>query len=558
MNFLKLIQTPFVLLQKVMARLKVIQHIVLIIFVMTGFLVAQGLMAMRSYTQMQANTKKVFEESVNNFIVMGIMKDQLYRLRHQYLVNVTGGGQVSLSFNMIEGLNFNFLEEQKEKVQTALAELKELSARPYTQAKYQIFNRKAVTLLLDLKNVEDTLTSKALNSREMGRNIFKQSSLINIVLLICSFLITLSLGVPMAKTISAPLKEMLSCVNSLAKGDFTRLIRVKGNREVNQLVDGLNHAIESLRNLVTNIREQAYVVARAGKELSEASNESGKSASEVARAMESMTQSSIEQSGDISAMANNINKLGQLVTKVANDALAIAKSSEQVAQSAQDGQKISTAVAVGIDNLYTTIKEVSTVINDMNRSSEKISEFSALISGIAEQTTLLALNASIEAARAGEHGRGFSVVAQETGKLAEQSKEAANIISRMVNEMMARSRQSVATMQKGVGEVETNQNLTSEAATTFGNIFNQLEKNLIQIHEVAKSAQQMEQHNEQVFGAVNSVTVISEQGMATMEEVSATVEEQSASAEEVAALAGNLSDIAETMKKAVATFKVNH
>ncbi|MGD9156007.1 MAG: methyl-accepting chemotaxis protein [Bacillota bacterium] len=556
MNFLRLIRTPFVLLQAVMAKLKVIQHIMLIILVMTGFLVAQGLMAMRSFNQMQDNTQKVFKESVNNFVTMANLKDELYRLRYQYLSNVTGGQQVSLNFNMIGSLNLNFLAAQKESVQTMLAELRELVVRPYTQEKYQIFNRKLTALLLNLKNVQDEMTLQALNSREIGRNIFEQSSLLNIVLLIFSLLITFSLGVPMAKTISAPLKEMISCVNSLSRGDFTTVINVKGNREVNKLIDGLNHAVASLRNLVTNISEHAYIVSRAGKELREASNESGKSASEVARAMENMTQSSVEQSSDISAMANNITQLGQLVTNVANDALMIAKYSEQVAQSAQAGQKVSIAVASGIDNLYNTIKEVSTVINDMNHSSEKIREFSALIRGIAEQTTLLALNAAIEAARAGEHGRGFAVVAHETGKLAEQSKEAAKIINDLVNEMMTRSHQSVATIQKGVGEVENNNKMTTDAATTFGNIFAQLEKTLTQIHEVARSAQQMERHNDQVTNAVNSVTVISEQGMATMEEVSATAEEQSASAEEVAAQARNLSDVAETMKKAVAMFKV--
>jgi methyl-accepting chemotaxis protein len=163
--------------------------------------------------------------------------------------------------------------------------------------------------------------------------------------LIFSLLVALSLGVPMAATISAPLREMVNIVNSLVGGDFTRLIKIKGNREVNQLVDGLNHAIESLRNLVANINEQAQILARTGK--------------------------------------------------------------------------------------------------NMNRSSEKINEISVLISGIAEQITLLALNAAIEAARAGEHGRGFSVVASETGKLADQSKQVAQIISNLIKEMIVRSHHAV-------------------------------------------------------------------------------------------------------------------
>jgi methyl-accepting chemotaxis protein len=552
----KLIQTPFVLMQKAMSKLKVIQHIMLIIFVMSVFLVVQGLLALSTFNRMQANSQKVFKDSVNHFLAISTLKEELYHLQHQYLLNVSGGIQNTLSFNQIEHVNLDFGPSQNQRFQKEFSELKTLSQRPYTEERYRKFNEKLMFIMMDLKNVESDMSTVAVNSMAMWKELFKYSSIVNIGLLIFSLLVTFSLGVPMAKTISAPLKEMISVVNSLARGDFTRLITVRGNREVNQLVDGLNHAIRSLRNLVTNINEQAQILARAGKELSEASSESGKSASEVARAMESMSKSAVEQSGEVNATANNVTRLGQLVKKVANDAMSIAKSSEQVAYSARAGQKISTDVAAGIGGLYTTIKEASEIINDMSQSSEEINKISSLISGIAEQTTLLALNASIEAARAGEHGRGFSVVAQETGKLAEQSKQAAQIISDLIKEMIVRSRHAVTAMQKGVGEVGTNKTLTTEAATTFGNIFGQLEQTLIQIHDVAKSAQQMEQHNERVTTAVNSVAVISEQGMATMEEVSATVEEQSASAEEVAALAGNLFGIAETMKKAVATFKV--
>jgi methyl-accepting chemotaxis protein len=196
------------------------------------------------------------------------------------------------------------------------------------------------------------------------------------------------------------------------------------------------------------------------------------------------------------------------------------------------------------------------LIEELSHSSEQIKGISLLIEGVAEQTTLLALNAAIEAARAGEHGKGFSVVAKETGKLADQSKQASKEIGALIAEMLTRSRHAVTTIQKGVAEVENGKNLTTAAAATFGNIFKQLEDTLTQITAVANSAQEMARHNEQVISAITSVAAISEEGLATTEEISATVEEQSAGAEEVAALAGNLSNIAEAMRNSVAAFKI--
>jgi methyl-accepting chemotaxis protein len=180
----------------------------------------------------------------------------------------------------------------------------------------------------------------------------------------------------------------------------------------------------------------------------------------------------------------------------------------------------------------------------------------SIIEGFAGQTTLLALNAAIEAARAGEHGKGFSVVAQETGKLAEQSKQSSEEISSVIVEMINRSIHAVKTIQNGVTQFEASKTLTSEAASTFENIFKQLNDTLTQIQEVALSAQKMAEHNDQVITAISSVAAITEESMATTEEISASVQQQSASAEEVAALASNLSEIVDAMKVSVTTFQI--
>jgi methyl-accepting chemotaxis protein len=128
-----------------------------------------------------------------------------------------------------------------------------------------------------------------------------------------------------------------------------------------------------------------------------------------------------------------------------------------------------------------------------------------VIQGIAEQTTLLALNAAIEAARAGEYGRGFAVVAAETGKLADQSKQAAQLINNLIDQMKQRFKHAVQSMTNGIKVVESGKNLAVKATITFENIFSKLGNILPRIDSVALSAKKMAESNEGVITAITNI-----------------------------------------------------
>jgi methyl-accepting chemotaxis protein len=539
-----------------LSKMQVTYQILIIICIMTFFLVLEGLLALDAFNRMQPITQQAFGENVQGLQAISSLKRDLYAVQKQYLHSLMGFNQYSLSFDSFEPVSLKAGPAILERHNQLLAKLKSICVRPLTRDNYQKFDETFKKLLLNLQLAEDNLCLNASYSMLRGNILFNIFRNTNILLLIISLLISLPIGFSIAAMVSRPLKEMVKVAGSLANGDFTKTLKSKGNREINQLVYSLNHAITSLRVLITNIIEQAQGLAIASNELSGASNESGRASAEVARAIESMAKAASEEANQINQTVGNVTQLGELVEKVSRDSMRIADSSKQVAVSAQNGQKIATDVAAEIGGLYNTTKEVSRVITELDQSSEKIKRITQIISGIAEQTTLLALNAAIEAARAGEHGKGFGVVAKETGKLAKQSKQASREIGNLIVEMLSRSSHAMNVIQKGVAEVEAGKTLTTEAASTFGNIFKQLEATLTQINDVANSAQEMANHNKQVINAVTSVAAISEEGMATTEEISATVEEQSAGAEEVAALANNLSKIAEILKKAVVKFKI--
>ncbi|HYH02975.1 MAG TPA: methyl-accepting chemotaxis protein, partial [Bacillota bacterium] len=449
--------------ERMLSRLKLIHQIAVIILLMVVFLVVQGGLTLQAFNEMQTVSQAVFNSSIQGFQATSIIRRELAMIRNQYtmalfdnqplflsyvdLDSATTSLQSSITINTENNTDLVSIIEQ---LNQQAADLKNLTNQPVNRENYNLIDTVLGKMTLSVKTVEDALTNNALVTMQKGNVFFANSRNMNILLVLVSSLLALLIGFAIATMISKPLKEMVRVVGLMATGDFTDTIKLTGSREVKGLVDGLNFAIVSLRNLVCNINEQARVLTTASKELNNSSHEAGRSASEVARAMETMAKASSEQSNQMHHTANNVAKLGQLVRKVTKDSIDIAAASRHVSDSAKTGQKITTEVAQEISEIYNTTKEINTVIDDVNRTSEEIKVIVEIIEGIAEQTTLLALNASIEAARAGEHGKGFNVVATETGKLAEQSKQASKQIGDLITQMINRSNHAVDVIQRGV------------------------------------------------------------------------------------------------------------
>ncbi len=531
---------------------------------MMGFIFLEGYLGLGVISQMQQVSNRVFNNSVDGLKTVNEAREELTKYRKEYLTQLAGVDQkkivsTNMLFNQLLGLLpllSRVDSEQSSVIYNEVQSLKEYFETPASIQKYDEFEQKITLINIALKSIEETILNSATESMQFGNTFSVESTNTTILLLLVSLVFSILLSLIITASISNPLKSIVNAAKSLATGDLSENLRAHGCQEVTEVVKGLNEAIAGLRRLVGGINEQARLLINASKELQDASNDSGRSAAEVARAMEELARASSEQANQINQTVNIVTELGDLVRQVSTDTENIATVSEKVADSARLGQKVTGDVANEINELYLSTKEVAEVIEELNRTSGEISEITSVIGGIAEQTTLLALNASIEAARAGLQGKGFSVVAKETGKLAEQSKQAAQMIAELIVQMKTKTGHAVEIIQKGISRVEAGRNLTSEAAVTFENIFKQLRDMLNRIGQVAHSARQMAEKNENVINAITGIATISEQSMASTQEVSATAEEQSAAAQQVSSLAGNLASIADKLKESVAVFEI--
>jgi methyl-accepting chemotaxis protein len=161
-----------------------------------------------------------------------------------------------------------------------------------------------------------------------------------------------------------------------------------------------------------------------------------------------------------------------------------------------------------MESVQSVFHELTDVLSRLDRDSRRIEEFNSVISEIAGQTQLLALNASIEAARAGEYGRGFAVVASEVRKLADQSISAANQIAEVVRaskEMFARTDEVVAISGR---EIAGGVNIIEETGRVFGDILDSARKVLEKVTEVSSTAQELAAGTQEVSATIEQIAQI--------------------------------------------------
>lgn len=544
------------------SRLKIFYQIQAIVLVMIIFLIILGFSSVAIINTMQQSTYVSFVNSNNLLSNLSNIRVYFAQAQNNYQLAISGQADLSQAFpddteptiDYFNGID----KKSTEIILNHFQNAQEICQSPASQVNFATFREQLEACNGPLNRIQKKLMDLSLETFTKNKQFSESAKMITLFILVISGFIAFFLGLLISRSITNPLKNILFASKALALGDLTQSIDRYGCPEVVGVVEGLNQAINSLRELVKKINFQSESLLSASQELKKASSETGDSANQVAQVMEQLAAGASEQTNQISQIAQGAHLLSDLVMKVSKDNQEMAAGSEKVTESAQLGQKTNNDIINIINQVFSTAQQAADSVDELNKASVRISDISSAITTIADQTTLLALNAAIEAARAGEHGKGFAVVAQETGKLAEQSKQAANDIATIISEMKLKIEQAVAVMQEGIEHSQVGKDLIAKSNVTLSDIFKLLISNKDQIEEVAETAKKMVARNQNVIDAISAIAAISEESMASTEEISATTEEQSAAVEEVAALAENLNDIADDLRKSVASFEIGH
>jgi methyl-accepting chemotaxis protein len=263
------------------------------------------------------------------------------------------------------------------------------------------------------------------------------------------------------------------------EGDLTRRIEVEGNDEVaetaaafNSFVGSLNSMFQQLRTEAVSLTEGVIDVSRTVDEVAARSNTLADISSTNAAAIEQVTVS-------IAHIADAANSTDELARTAGHETEASAGTMERI--------------SAGMSHSSRAVGELAGLLGSLEQRSHEISKITLVISDIADQTNLLALNAAIEAARAGEQGRGFAVVADEVRKLAERTGKATVEITGMVESIISETSRTVNNMQETVTAVDSGASMTDEARGHLEKISSGMRQVVDNIGAIALSTR--EQHN---------------------------------------------------------------
>lgn len=370
---------------------------------------------------------------------------------------------------------------------------------------------------------------------------------------VVSAIIALVVGVLIAIFVSAIMRKEMKTINvalnNMANGDLSMRIPVRSNNEFGVMKQNYNSMVDNISLLIKDVEEKSGVLITESNKISKISETTTETVNQVTEAIQNVSEGAVGQAesttvatGDVESLAaklhetkayvNDINNMSAETQNLSNRGIGIVEDLIGKGEKSKENSRIS--------------KEV---VKEMIDSIEKIKFISDAITQITEQTNLLSLNASIEAARAGESGRGFSVVADEIRKLAEQSQASTDEIIQIIGEITEKSDLVSKTMDESVEIIEEQNRSINAARDLFNNISDSVNALKEGMDNIANLNEQMDKSRENVISTMGDVANVATDTAAAAQEVTAsaievteTMRNLNTSTEELDKIAANLQD----------------
>lgn len=473
---------------------------------------------------------------------------------------------------------FNNLQEykkmhhatDKDKIDSIIKNIEQVQSQQSKIIELSINNISAEALLLSAENsklfksIENEITMITKNNVEQSKieydnSMIIYSKIVKLVLMssISAFIVSIILTIVISSSIVTPLRKSINFAKNLAQGDLTDNLTVKSKDELGILTEALNNTGEKLENIVTKIKSTSLAVNTSSDHLAAAMENTNKVTNEIGEKTVNVTHNIQDIVAAVEQTNNNIKLISTSSDKVSLLSKEAKNNSLTFKEHAYKGKDSIDITVSTMSDIEEATKKVKTSINDLETLSSSIGNITSMITNIAEQTNMLALNATIEAARAGEHGRGFSVVADQVRKLAEESASAAKSIENMILDVKIKTKISVENIIITEKRVKQGSLVANDTENLINLIIENMDILVKQIEEISYEASNQATSTSSISYSMNNIVENTQLLYDASSDINSIIEEQIAVTQEVTSTTENLSKLTESLNSMVKYFKVN-
>mgnify|MGYP000218172063 CR=1 FL=1 len=342
-----------------------------------------------------------------------------------------------------------------------------------------------------------------------------------------------------------------------ADGDLTRRLDPDADSEEMQAIaDAFNEMMDDLEGTIQGVREIADAVDDSSRDVATSAGEIRSASEQVSDSVQGISASAETQRENLDEVGDEVTSLSATVEEIAASADDVAQTVDEAAAEGERGAEQAEAAMAELDRIEATADDAIERVEALEDAVSSIGEVTDVITDIADQTNMLALNANIEASHADTDGDGFAVVADEVKSLAEETKESAAEIADLVDSVRGEVDDTVADMHELGERVNTGSETIDDALSSLDDIVERVETANTSVQSINEATDEQAASTEEVVTMTDEVRDLSDRTAQEAQDVSAAAEEQTASVTQVADRAGDLEDRVEELNDLLGQFEV--
>ena len=377
-----------------------------------------------------------------------------------------------------------------------------------------------------------------------------------------------SIGYITKRIIANPLVIVANKAALVAGGDLAQEFKLTRSDEIGQLATALEQMVENLRARIAEAEQKSREAEEQSKKAMQAMSEAQEAKDKAEAGQQAILQAAanveqvvnrlsaateelsaqVEQSSRgtdiqrdrVSSSATAMEEMNSTVLEVARNASIASEGSDRAKAKATQGEDIVRQSVEGINGVQSDTQELRNYMDDLGRQAEAIGAIMTVISDIADQTNLLALNAAIEAARAGEAGRGFAVVADEVRKLAEKTMNATKEVGDAIKGIQNGTRQSISAVERTTANLDSTTNLVKKSGESLGQIVQEVVATADQVRAIATAAEEQSAASEEITHSLDEINRMAGETAVAMQQSAQAVSDLAQQSQELQRLVNEL------------------